>query len=96
MSLAPIEGLFRHRVFTTLMRKGLLAPERVKLMQSWALSGFSVNAAVRIGAEDSAGRENLAHSLIRAPFSMNKTHDDAAAQAVIYKTKMVEGPNRNF
>ena len=34
--------------------------------------------------------------LISAPFSMNKIRYYTAAQTVIYKTKMVGGPNRNF
>jgi hypothetical protein len=96
MSLEPIEELFRHRVFTMLMRKGLLTHERIKLLKSWEHSGFNVNASVRIGADDATGRENLARYLIRAPFSMNKIRYDTTAQSVIYKTKMVEGPNRNF
>jgi hypothetical protein len=37
---------------------------------------FNVNATVRIGAGDTAGRENLARYLIRAPFSMNKVRYD--------------------
>lgn len=52
MSPAPIEGLFRHRVFGMLRRKGLLSPERIKLMESWVHSGFNVNAQVRIGADE--------------------------------------------
>jgi hypothetical protein len=31
---------------------------------------------VRIGADDAAGRENLARYLIRPPFSMNKIRYD--------------------
>lgn len=77
-------------------RKGLLTPERVTLMQSWAHSGFNVNAQVRIGADDVTGRENLARYLIRVPFSINKIRYDPAARSVIYKTKMVAGSNRNF
>jgi hypothetical protein len=96
MSLAPIEELFRHRVCRMLRRKGLLTPERIKFMRSWAHSGFNVNSSVRIGADDATGRENLARYLIRAPFSTNKISYDPAAQTVIYSTKMVEGPNRNF
>jgi len=96
MSLAPIEELFRHRVLGMLRRKGLLTPERIRLMRSWEHSGFNVNAAVRIGASDATGRENLARYLIRAPFSMNKIRYDPAARTVICKTKMVAGPNRNF
>jgi hypothetical protein len=65
-------------------------------MQSWEHSGFNVNAAVRIGADDAPGRENLARYLIRAPFSVNQIRYDHKARAVIYKTKMVRGTNRNF
>jgi hypothetical protein len=54
ISPAPIEKLFRHRVLGMLRRKGLLTPERIKMMESWAHSGFNVNAAVRIGAADAA------------------------------------------
>lgn len=83
-------------MFKMLLRKGLLTPERIKLMKSWEHSGFNVNASVRIGADDATGRENLARYLIRAPFSMNNIRHDAAAGSVIYKTKMVPGANRNF
>ena len=96
MSLAPLEDLFRHRVLKMLMRKSLVTSERLKLQLSWEHSGFNVNAAVRIGADDAMGRESLARYLIRAPFSMDKIRYDPAAQTVIYTTKMVEGPNRNF
>jgi len=59
MSLAPIEELSRHRVLGMLRRKGLLPPERIKLIRSWAHSGFNVNASVRIVADDATGREKL-------------------------------------
>jgi len=91
-----MEELFRHRVFKMLMKKGLLSEERVRLLRSCENSGFNVNATVRIGTDDAAGRENLARYLIRAPFSMNKIRYDPAAATVIYTTKMVEGPNRKF
>jgi hypothetical protein len=35
MSLAPLEELFRHRVFKMLMKQSLLSTERVKLMEFW-------------------------------------------------------------
>ena len=74
------------RVLRMLRRKGLLTPERIKLLQSWEHSRFNVDASARIGADDAAGRENLSRYLIRAPFSMNKIRYDPAAQTVIYKT----------
>ena len=82
-------------MFGMLRRKGLLTLESIMLLKSWAHSGFNVDASVRIGAA-AAGRENLARSLIRAPFSMDKTRYDHATQTVICKAMMVEGPNRNF
>ena len=43
-------GTTSHRVLGMLRRKGLLTPELIKLMRSWAHAGFNVNASVRIGA----------------------------------------------
>ena len=83
MSLAPMEELFRLRVFKMLMKKGLLNAERVKLMESWEHSGFNIDASVRIGAEDATGRENLARYLIRAPFSGEKITYNATEGTVI-------------
>ena len=61
MSLAPMEALFRHRVFKMLMKKGLLSTERVKLMESWEHSEFNIDASGRIGAADAmAGRTSRA------------------------------------
>jgi hypothetical protein len=65
-------------------------------MRYWSHSGFNVNAALRIGADDFIGYENLARYLIRASFSMNRIRYGPAARTVIYKTKMVDGRNRNF
>jgi hypothetical protein len=78
-----MEALLRYRVFKMLLRKGLLTSERVKLMQSWRHSGFNANASVCVGADDAAGRENLARYLIRAPISKNKIRYDTVAQTVI-------------
>jgi len=96
MSLAPMEELFRHRVFKMLMKKGLLNAERVKLMESWEHSGFNIDASVGIGADDATGRENLARYLIRAPFSGEKITYNAAESMVIYETKRGTGANGNY
>lgn len=64
MRLAPIEEPSRQRVLGMLRRKGLLSPERIKLIRSWEHLGFNVNASERIVAADVTGRENLAHSVL--------------------------------
>jgi len=89
MSLAPMEELFRHRVFKMFMKKGLLNAERVKLMESWEHSGFNIDASVRIGADDATGRENLARYLIRVPFSAKKIAYNVAESTVICVMKIV-------
>ncbi|MHC4178387.1 MAG: transposase [Planctomycetota bacterium] len=39
---------------------------------------------------------NISRYLIRAPFSVDKIQYSSREGSVIYRTKMVKGPNRNF
>jgi hypothetical protein len=96
VSLSGMEQLFRHRVLKMLLAEGLIRPERVKMLMGWKHSGFNVDGSVRIGAGDTRGRENISRYLIRAPFSVEKIQYSAREGSVIYRTKMVKGPNRNF
>ena len=95
VSLAGLEQLFRHRVLKMMLREGLIDRKRVRLLLSWRHSGFNVDGSVRIRAGDAKGRENISRYLIRAPFSVGKI-TWAPGRTVIYRTKMVKGPNRNF
>ena len=90
-----MEQLFRHRVLKMMLRQGLITPERVSLLLSWRHSGFNVDGSVRVRASDAKGRENISRYLIRAPFSVRKI-TWSPGRSVIYRTKMVRGPNRNF
>jgi hypothetical protein len=56
----------------------------------------SLDGSVRVRAGDRQGRENISRYLIRAPFSVDKIQYSCREGSVIYKTKMVKGPNRNF
>ena len=44
VSLKPLEELFRARVITFLLDKGLLPPERARMLRGWVHSGFNRNA----------------------------------------------------
>ncbi len=41
-------------------------------MRDWQHSGFGVHHAVRLDADDLAGRERLAHYMLRCPFSLER------------------------
>lgn len=75
-------ALFRHRVLGMLRRKGLLTPERIRLMRSWAHSGFNVNAQVRVGADDATGRENLARHRPNLDFGLGQRDNPTESQAI--------------
>jgi hypothetical protein len=96
VSLSHMEQLFRHQVLKMLLSEGLIRPERVGILMSWDHSGFNVDGSVRVAAGDARGRENISRYLIRAPFSVDKIRYSARKGSVIYRTKMVKGPNRNF
>jgi hypothetical protein len=66
------------------------------MLMGWKHSGFNVDGSVRIAAGDTRARENISRYLIRAPFSVEKIRYCARKGSVIYRTKMVKGPNRNF
>jgi hypothetical protein len=63
---------------------------------SWRHSGFNVDGSVWVRVGDAKGRENISRYLIRAPFSVEKITWVPGRRSVIYRTKMVKGPNRNF
>ena len=43
VSLKPLEELFRACVITFLLDKGLLPPERARILRGWVHSGFNVH-----------------------------------------------------
>ena len=47
-NLHPLEELFRARVITFLVGKGLLPPARAVMLRGWAHSGFNVYRSRRV------------------------------------------------
>ena len=60
-AVAAIAEQVRERVLRWFARSGLIEPEDVREMLAWENSGFSLYAAVRVGAHDRAGLERLEH-----------------------------------
>ena len=48
VSLKPLEELFRARVIRFLLDKGLLPPERARMLRGWVHSGFNVHRSRRV------------------------------------------------
>jgi len=71
--------VFRQKVFGFLRARGLLHPERARLLLSWRHSGFSVHTSVTVAENDPDGLERLARYLLRPPVSLERLQVDEAA-----------------
>ena len=87
---------FRSQVLKLLIAEGTLAESLAARMLTWRHSGFSVHNAVRVRADDAAGRIKLAQYMLRAPLSLEKMTYDARSGMVIYRSCMHKGLKRNF
>ena len=56
VSLQPLEELFRARVITFLVEKGLLPPARARMLRGWKHSGFNLHHSRRVGPDEGADR----------------------------------------
>jgi hypothetical protein len=65
-AIAAIAEQVRVRVLRWFARSGLIEPDDVREMLAWENSGFSLDAAVRVGAHDRAGP----HSEQKAPAAL--------------------------
>ena len=72
VSLKPLEELFRARVITFLVDKGLLPPERANMLRGWVHSGFNVHRSRRVLPDERDDLERLAQYIIRNPFAVEK------------------------
>ncbi len=64
------QRLFRHKVFTFLLREELITEHRLELLSSWKHSGFSVHNAVYVSAGDHSALEALVRYMMRPPVSL--------------------------
>ncbi len=67
-----IEQQVRRRVLRWFSRHGLLDPDDVRDMLTWANSGFSLDASVCIAGHDRAGLERLLRYCARPPFALER------------------------
>ena len=101
VSLKPLEELFRARVITFLLDKGLLPPERARMLRGWVHSGFNVHRSRRVLPEQREDIERLAQYIIRNPFSLDKMQVNepdcrGLDGSVIYRSAMNVKIQRNF
>ena len=52
LDFSPLEQLFREQVFSFLLEKERITPERIALLRSWRNSGFNIDASRRVAAGD--------------------------------------------
>ncbi len=83
-AVAVIAEQVRVRVLRWFARSGLIEPDDVREMLAWENSGFSLDAAVRVGAHDLAGLERLLRYCARPPFALERL-ELIDEQQVIYR-----------
>jgi hypothetical protein len=69
------------RVLRWFARSGLIEPGDAGEMRTWGNSGFSLDAAVRVGAHDRAGLERLLRYCARPAFALERRD----AERVVYR-----------
>ena len=101
VSIEPLEEMFRARVITFLVDKGLLPVERANMLRGWVHSGFNVHRSRRVLPDEREDLERLAQYIIRNPFAVEKmqvTEPNRANPdgAVIYRSGLNPKIQRNF
>ena len=72
VSLEPLKGLFRARLITFQVDKGLLPPARANMLRSWVHSGFNVHRCRRVQPHEREDMQRLAQYIMRNPFALEK------------------------
>ena len=83
-ALAAIAEQVRVRVLRWFARSGLIEPDDVREMLTWENSGFSLDAAVRVGAHDRAGLERLLRYCARPTFALARL-EPLDVERVVYR-----------
>ena len=96
-----VEELFRAKLITFLTGKGLLPPERARMLKSWKHSGFNVHRSRRIMPDERDDLQRVARYIMRNPFSTEKMEfkrPNAMNKdgTVIYRSGMNPKIHRNF
>ncbi len=101
VSLKALEELFRARAITFLMDKGLLPPQRARMLRGWVHSGFNLHHSRRVLPNEHEDLERLAQYIIRNPFAVEKMQVGAPSRAhpdgsIIYRSGLNPKNQRNF
>jgi hypothetical protein len=83
----PFEKLWQRKVFDLLLAHGKINESLVQQMATWRHSGFAVNFAVKLEADDVAGRQRLAQYMLRCPFSLQRLIRVTDEGKVIYRAE---------
>jgi len=99
--LKPLEELFRARVITFLVEKGLLPPARAEMLRGWVHSGFNVHRSRRVLPDEREDLKRLGQYIIRNPFAVEKMQVGAPNRAnpagsVLYRSGLNPKIQRNF
>ena len=68
------------RLLTMLQHEGRIDEALIRTLLGWRRSGFSVQNEVRVGSQDVAGRRRVAESILRSPFSQQRTRSPRESQ----------------
>ncbi len=80
-AIAAIAEQVRLGVLRWFARPVLIDPDDVRAMLTWENSGFSLDASVRVAAQDRAGLERLLRSCARPPFALERPSRSPARTA---------------
>ena len=83
----PFEKLWQRKVFDLLLKRGKIDEALVTQMLGWHHSGFDVNCAARLDADDVAGRQRLAQYMLRCPFSLQRLIRVTEQGTVLYRAE---------
>jgi hypothetical protein len=82
-AVAQVQERLRRRILRAFVGRGLLDGGEAKEILGYTHSGFSVDASVRIEANDRAGLERLLRNCARPPFAMERLRK--AGSALVYR-----------
>ena len=77
--VAQMQADLRRRILRAFVGRGLIESCDAKEMLAYQHSGFSVDASVRIEAQDRAGLERLLRYCARPPFAIDRLRQEGAA-----------------
>ena len=88
--IAQVESVIQKRVLRYFRRQGLLDEFDAVGMLNWQGSGgFSVDASVRIEAEDRAGIERLVRYCARPPLALERLHADSGTTRASPESRLI-------